>query len=463
MPYENQFASKAAHSEIVRNPDIAAFLDRCEYLTPPSDEEIQAVADRFVEPPPADEAESLSFVIAVDGSNHESSIDDRLPSTKIGYIKIGAVLIDLEEYDNLRVGTFVDPFRVAELQNNNSALIFSIPSANIRWNGKPTVRDSFRAWVDEQFDAPVTRFKPDDPLTSLRATLFHLASRRPGEMHTGNPHRLKIHRCPNCDNGPIEVTDTPGPHHCPSCEAEVYATDCLRLWEEVSEYQSNQAVMSRLMLILEHMIPFHYLRYFYETARLVLSGMAFFIDGPLAIFGTAAWLHRSFMIYLDEVNRRLARHGCDPLLMIGLQKTGQIVDHVNLIERFVPNNRLFAIDDDYRYTYILAGREAAHNGFGFETYYGQDFIYKTPTGRTFVFGLPYPYKSKDEPGVDFIHDKTRFDVYPQLPQAIKMINTLESDLYRNAVVPIALAHKYTAISLQPGGQVLDILMRKALT
>ena len=48
--------------------------------------------------------------------------------------------------------------------------------------------------------------------------------------------------------------------------------------------------------------------------------------------------------------------------MVGLQKTGQVVDHVHLIDRFVPASRLFAINDEYRYKYILAGREASKNG-----------------------------------------------------------------------------------------------------
>lgn len=56
----------------------------------------------------------------------------------------------------------------------------------------------------------------------------------------------------------------------------------------------------------------------------------------------------------------------------------------------------------------------------------------------------------------------KFENYPQLALAIKLINHLESDLYKNAVVPIALAHKYTAISLEPGGKVLDLLTRKSL-
>ena len=461
MPYPGELASKAAHAEIIRNPDVTAFLQECNYLTPPSDEECQAVAARFV-PPPSAQVRTPAFVIAVDGSNHESSIDDKLPSTKIGYIKIGAVLIDLQQYGSLKVGKYVDPFRAAELQNQASALAFSIPSANIRWGNQPTVRESLRAWIDQQFYGPRTRFNAADPTTSLRSTLFHLAARRPGGLGTGDPYRLKIHKCPQCSNGPVELEDVPEQQYCPFCGAEVYPTDCLRVWEEAQEYQSNGVVMSRLMLILEHLVPFHYMRFLFKTAPLALSEMAFFVDGPLAVFGTAAWLHRSFMIFLQEVNRKLAKHGCHPLLMIGLQKTGQIVDHVSLIERHVSNDRLFAIDDEYRYKYILAGREPSRGGFGFETYYGQDLIYKTPTGRTFVFALPYPYPSKDEPGVDFVEEKVQFDHYPQLPTAIALINQLESDLYKNAVVPIALAHRYTAISLEPGGKVLDLLTRRAL-
>jgi hypothetical protein len=462
MPYEGEYAGKTSHSEFLRNPDIQTFLDQCEYLTPPSDEEAQAMADNF-SVPPVSESGLPSFVIAVDGSNHESSLDDKLPATRVGYIKIGAVLIDLVKYSSLRVGKYVDPFRVAELQDTNAPLTFSVPSANIRWGGRDNVRDSFRAYVDQQFYGQRTRFNENEPFTSLRSTLFHLASIRPGELHTGDPRRLKIFKCPTCGNGPVEVQDIPDQQVCWSCGSEVFPTDCLRIWEEVSDYQSNQVAISRLMLVLEHLIPIHYIRHFFKNAPLLLSGMVFFVDGPLAIFGTSAWLHRSIMILLQEVNRKLAKYDQLPLTIIGLQKTGQVVDHVNLIDRFVPNNRLLAIDDEYRYKFILSGRDPAGNGFGFETYYGQDFIFKTPNGRTFVFALPYPYPSKDVGGIDFIREKVKFVNYPQLPQALRLINYLESDLYENAVVPIALAHRFTAISLQPGGQVLDLLTKHALS
>jgi hypothetical protein len=463
MPYENELASKSSHSDIIQNPEIQAFLKQCEYLTPPSPQECEKLAANFSEAPSTEGVGLSAFVIAVDGSPYEASLDENLPSTKIGYIKLGAILIDLDDFAGLKDGKFVDPFRVAQLQDNNSSFTFFVPSANISWGGKQAVRDSFRALVDRQFQDEKTRFKKDDPSTSLRTTLFHLASRRSEEnMHTGDPTKLKIHKCPSCGNGPLTLEDIPEPQFCNNCQEEIFPTDCLRIWEEVNDYQSNQVAINRLMNILEHLIPFHYIRCFADQAPVQLGGITFFVDGPLAIFGSAAWLHLSIMNYLVGINARLKRHGIPPMLMIGLQKSGQVVDHVNFIDKFLPFNRLFAIDDGYRYQYILAGREAAEMGFGYNTYYGQDFIYKTSSGRTFVFALPYPYESKRLTGIDFIKEKIKFENYPQLQRAIKLINHFESDLYQNAVIPVALAHHYTAISLRPGGRILDLLTKKGL-
>lgn len=82
--------------------------------------------------------------------------------------------------------------------------------------------------------------------------------------------------------------------------------------------------------------------------------------------------------------------------------------------------------------------------------------------RTFVFALPYPFRSKEEPGRDFVRKKIEWARYPTLPTAVQLLEDLQTELYRDAVVPIALAHRYTAISLQPSGPVLDLLTRRAL-
>jgi len=466
MPYQGELANKASHFDFVKNPDVEKFLSECEYLREPSDEEIKAMNSGFTEPPKFSTDLLPEQVIAVDGSLHESSINDRLPSTKVGYIKIGTMLIDMKEFGALRAdtGRFVDPFKVAKLQESNSPLTFTLPSANIKWNGKNSVKDSFRAAVDSSLFDPKTRMVENDPKTSLRSTLFLLASLRPGDMGTANPETLRLHKCPSCGlestQKTIELKDIEGPQYCPE-GCEIYPSDCLRVWEEISDYQSNVQAMSRFMMIVEHIIPIHYIRYLAQNSLSTLGTLAFFIDGPLAVFGNGAWIHGSILRYLDQVNKSLNSIGKPDILMIGLQKTGQVVDHGNIIDRFVESNRIFAINDDYRYTYILGGREAAKNGFGDETYYGQDFIYKTASGRVFIMGLPYPCSSK-RPLPEFLTKKADVNFYPNLSRALALINHFESDLYKNAVIPVALAHKYTAISLRPGGKILDLLTRRGL-
>lgn len=464
MPYQRETANKSAHFDIIKNPEVAAFLSECSFLLPPTEQESLKLAARFRVPPAIDATPLPERVIAVDGSLYESSINDKLPSTKIGYLKIGSVLIDMAQYGALRVhdGRFVDPFRVAEIENSNSPLTFSLPSANIRARGKKSVRESFRAVIDAHLYSTKTRFIEDDPKSSLRTTLFHLAAERPGVLGTGDPGSLRIHKCPQCQKGPVELFDVPEQQKCPYCSADVYPSDCLRVWEEVSDFQSNYQAISRFMLQIEHMLPMHYVRFLADRSPAALSSTVFFLDGPLAVFGNGAWLHAAILRYLDKIKTALAKLNYSPVLIIGLQKTGQVIDHVNFIERFLPPNRIYAIEDEYRYKYILAGRDPSSNGFGSETYYGQDFIYKTPSERTFVFAIPFPFPNKQVEGANFIEAKAESGRYPDLPKALALINHFETDLYENAVVPIALAHRYTAISLSPGGTVLDLLTRKAL-
>lgn len=465
MPYDNEFADKTAHSDILRNPDITGFLSNCTYLTPPSDEQGERLSTQFVEAPVAENIMPVQKVIAIDGSIHETSIDERLPSTKIGYLKTGILVIDLNQFQGLRTddGRFVDPFRVAQVQKENESLTVSLPSANIRGRDFSTVRDTFRYAIDSFLISEKTRFRRNDYRTSLRSTLFELRSLR-SNVRTVPENKIVIHKCPQeeCNQKDIELEDIESEQFCPNCGQTVFPSDCLRIWEEVSEYQSNRVAMFRFMMVLEHILPVHYIRFIEQNSVKTLANLAFFLDGPLALFGPTAWLHGSILKFLDQTNQTLAQLRLPPVLIIGLQKTGQVVDHLNLIDRFIPNNRLYSIDDDYRYRWILSGRDPAANGFGSEDYYGHDFIFKTRTGKIFTFGLPYPFPTKVVPGSNFIRAKTEIDRYPNLGRALKLIETFETELYRNSIIPIALAHKFTAISLVPGGQVLDILTRRSL-
>lgn len=464
MGYEGEYASKASHFDLVENPEVQDFLNSCDYLAEPSEEQGDKIRECFKLPPSLAPIDLPNNVIAIDGSRHESAVQDRLPSTRFGYVKVSAVLINLGEYGQLRSEAgFVNPFEVAKLEGGHDPLAFALPSSNVRWGDCSTVEESFRSAVDHHLESEATWFNPSERKSSLRSTLFEVASRRP-KLGTDQSDKIRLPKCVNrdCDNTDIVLDDSPGSGKCPECNEELFPSDSLRLWEEVGEYQSNQTAITRFMNVVEHLLPIHLIRCLREAGEFdSLSDTAFVIDGPLAFFGTVAPLHRGVLSYLNETNQLLMDRGRDPILFVGIQKNGHLVEHADLMERFVPKDRLLLVDDDYRFTHVLT-RDPSDNGFGSETYYGQDFIYRTRSGRTFVFALPFPSNAKTGTASDFIEVKAERSNYPTLARALRLIGHFESDLYRNSVVPVALAHRYTAISLRPGGRVLDLLTRQEI-
>lgn len=464
MPYEGEFASKSSHADIVQNPDVKAFLEQTSYIREPSQKEIERLRGCFQLAPEVGPEGMPADIFAIDGSPYESLIDERMPSTKVCYIKVSTIHIALDEFGALRVedGRFVDPFRVARLRRNKDALLFVLPGANMKYKGYETVREGFRARVDEELRKAATRFDKSDHKTSLRSTLFFLASLRPDNMGTKDPERIILHQCPSCRHPGIELGDIEESQYCPKCGAEVYPSDVLRLWEEVTDFQSNQVAMSRFMMAVEHMLPVHYLRYLIDSNIELdtLARVAFFLDGPLAIFGNCAWLSKPLMRYYSSINQRLRDAGFCDLTILGLQKTGQLADYFGLIGKHIPNNTVFPVDDAYRYKYVIASREPSKTGFGDETYYGQDFLFKTESGRRFVVAIPYPFSEKGKTQARGFHElKTDVSRYPGLARTLELIRNFETDLYTNAVIPVALAHRYTAISAMPGGKVLDLLSK----
>ena len=136
------------------------------------------------------------------------------------------------------------------------------------------------------------------------------------------------------------------------------------------------------------------------------------------------------------------------------------MDHSRSINRFVGSGKYRVIDDEYRKQYISASASKTPN-FGDETYYGQDFIFKTEKGQIFVVGVPYPFPNKQNKE-QFAKDKVNVSNYPDLGCTFDLIRHFEFDLYQSAIVPVALAHRHASISLVPGGKVLDLISRHGL-
>lgn len=112
---------RTSHIDIVQNPDVKTILDNCDYMREPTGNEINDIISHFVSVP--DREFSLpQKVISIDGSNYEASIRKELPFTRIGFVKIGNLLIKRNDFKKISDGNFVNPFEVSKISKNNSSL-----------------------------------------------------------------------------------------------------------------------------------------------------------------------------------------------------------------------------------------------------------------------------------------------------------------------------------------------------
>lgn len=452
---------KTTHVEIVENPDVKDFLAHCKYMVEPSGQESRKVASLFVKHVLQKEKLPVN-VISIDGSSYEASINDNLPYTRVGFVKVGNVLIKRDAYNDLGKHKYINPFSIAEMEKATSSTVFALPSSNVQYGGKESVRDGFRLALDNYLFK--YRNNPNDTRTSLRTTLFKLASYRTGSNCTDSDKELILHQCPNprCTAKNISVWNIEEEQLCPECGETIYPSDCLRIWEEVGDNGSNQSALSRFTNVIEHLFAIHYIRMIVDFSPQsyveTLSDVCFFMDGPLAIYGNSAWVHNAIMKYLYEINKVMKKYGRRPVLIIGLIKSGVIVDYFKMINKDIEFETILCLSDEVRNKYINYDRKPSSSTFGSETYYGQDFIYKAKSGKLIVFNLPYPFENKSDVK-NFVVKKSDISNYENLNLSLCLLNEFECDLYENTVVPVALARKHTVISLKPGSQVLDLLTR----
>lgn len=453
MPYNRETAGKGGHADFVRNPDVQGFLENCTYLREPSDEEAKDLASRFAPAPMGAPPNLPRYVVASDASKSDTPISDKLPSTQVGFLKVSHVLVDMEKYASLidPVNRFVDPFKVADMHRAASPVTFTMPGSNIRYRGANNVKDGFRRALFDQLSVDRTENQSGHVLARMLVSLDHGA--------------LMLSTNPCCGARPGSTFDSAKlVQTCAACGSEVYATDFLRLHEGISDFGDNASAMTRMMNAIEHLMLAGFIFQVFEAQPQALANIAFVLDGPLGIFGEPAKLSQRLQALIYRVNTRLAEMGLQPMLVLGLQKTGGVMDHALLLERFLPDGVLRVVDDDYRNEYITGGDSPAAN-FGNETYYGQDFLFKTEAGRIFNFAIPYPFEDKTfgGGGKAFAKAKVELARYGTLiERACDLIRHFEMDLYDNSLVPVALAHRHASISLVPGGKVLDLLVRSGL-
>jgi Phage integrase, N-terminal SAM-like domain/Arm DNA-binding domain len=178
------------------------------------------------------------------------------------------------------------------------------------------------------------------------------------------------------------------------------------------------------------------------------------MDGPMAVYGPPAKLRARALEYFQQM--AATTPGAGPYLC-GVEKTGIAVDYAATLARHnaLQPGDLLVVDAEVLAAITNSGNPIA---YGSETYWGRKFLYRSLDGRTVVItvlpasGPPYDdHGGQPEPAA-----------YPSLPAVLDVIDRTGSAMYRNGIIPVALAHSKAAYPIGVGTDVLRLVARRKL-
>jgi hypothetical protein len=451
MPYNTvtggfEQASRLGHTEAV----VRALAERTSFYVPAEHLTdltwLKAKVREKAQLPGPPGADKLAGVIGVDGSLMPVQVRDGLPSVHYGYAQAAAIWLDIEAMEIQRHERFVDP--VALHNAVNSALVsLDLPLAGAYLREGMTIQESWRESINTLFR---TKKIEVNRLDQSLLQLLMLLHGRPGDPSTTLPV--------DCPNGQCDERDLRIPAQgicCPGCGQPVFPTDTLRIFEEVTEEGSNQVALGRLMQVIELLVMVGLTTLLWEQSRYdLLRSTLFIMDGPLAVYGPPAKLRGRAVDYFQ---RMIATTPGPGLYLCGVEKSGTVFDYATALARHeaLKPGDLLVIDADVLRTITNASNPIA---YGAETYWGRKFIYRSVDGRVVVITVPpatgQPYDDHGgQPGPEG---------YPSLPAILDVIDRTGSSMYRDGLIPVALAHSKAAFPIGVGTDVLRLVAKRKL-
>jgi hypothetical protein len=137
------------HVPIAENPAIKSRLGSFRIFAPqssgPIDSSLLLDAQTLAIP-----REMVRWVMSFDGSPQEVAVREEYPSTRVGFVQIAGVLVNLDQMLGQSRQVFVDP-AVIKATITESLYSLVLPGSNVCRDGVATVKDSWRVEVFEVF------------------------------------------------------------------------------------------------------------------------------------------------------------------------------------------------------------------------------------------------------------------------------------------------------------------------
>lgn len=433
-------ASKIAHVEIIRNPEVVSFIENCRIPAPADPAEVRTLAVELRLNAP----DEVTAVVAIDGGYTETFVREDFPSASIVFFTFGPLLFKLADLRTLDQKRFIAPEDLRTLKQIQRFTLV-LPTKGVCRKDQPslsatvrrTIYDFFRRQIDEQSTL----------LDSLRWFLF-----RRWQNKADDAHVEEVARCPWPDCGaekiPFRYTDD-AERTCPGCSRPVYLTDVFRLHERIDEDQGAGGISAYVMTMLEQLVLVHLIYSILVRWKPGLMRNILFIkDGPLAFFGLVAPLCKPMREMLTHLLQGASEPTRPTVRLVGLEKSGAFVEHAAAIQDRLDPGSFLVLGDAYARRYVVPGDVGST--YGGNTYYGQKILFRAPGGEMHVATVP---------AGAYLAEPTADDI-PHVHEILSLVSELRCSMYDNALIPVALANKLVSLADHPSQQILTNFARE---
>ena len=435
MPYEGEYATGQTLAQLVDNPAVRDFEGEIRKSTPTDAPTFPTTIT------PRRGSGRLQYLIAFDGSAVTSRVQNGHPGAEASLLNIAAVVIALAQMREMPADPIPGPADIRRLEDCHT-LSAVLPGRNVigKSAGADTPKNFFRQVVYREISGATLSREHETLLETLQAITHNRAApiQCPGD---------------SCDQ---QVTPSSEPSICDACGDTVYPSDALRCHERFEDYGSSEQAFTMVRIVVEHLSMVNLIRWFERHGRLrVLDTVGFVMDGPLAIFGMAAWLKKHIEDELSRLHQLSLENEGSGLLVMGVEKQGMFMDHLASLDwsssrgergRIQPGT---VLAPDVRYIHQhIALRPPDAKPYGQATYYGRHLMYKSRSGQHATLTLPIVTVQGQDPAC------VTADAYPRAGDALDLIDELGTHLYKDGFAPLARAHLHAAIPLHRGTEIL---------
>ena len=431
MPYASsrtlpaEHASRLGHLEVVKSPLVKRI---CESFEDPQ----ASPTPRAVTWLPIEAAcEPLPLVFAVDGSLQVIR-NDQPPHRELAFVKTALLRIDRPALDRLDLQE-PHPFALRDILTE-AALYHAtaLPLRHISVSGY-SVYNLVRETIFQSFR--------DDLNGEVLETLKWLVY----EKWSGKGKSLSPSECPHC-GGWATLPHDAAEGKCPACGGHLFVTDWLGFHRDMAPDSASDVVVKSYMAIHEALLLFTGIRYYWETQREVLRRAFFLKDGPLAFFSQFGKLVnpvRSFLAYACSLDY--------PIAIVGQEKSGRFLDHLQIIGSTAPEMSFFIPDDEYIKSEVQH-RPLGGNAYGEDTNYGAKVFVRLQRDDLLVLNIATGQFVPSPSADDLMAAEMIFATLP----------TLVSARYTGALQPIVLANDVASLSTYPSAQILKLFADSAI-